>query len=64
MRHETARRIPLRTVAARLTGWPMMAFVAIIFGYYFLATILPIDVIIGRLYPIGHGLRRKRRPCY
>jgi len=26
--------------------------VIIIFGYYFLATILPIDVIIGRLYPL------------
>lgn len=37
---------------ANLTGWPLMAFVAIIFAYYFLATILPIDVIIGRLYPI------------
>lgn len=26
--------------------------IAIIFAYYFLATILPIDVLIGRLYPI------------
>lgn len=29
------------------TGW----YVAAIFGYYFLATILPIDKIIGRFYP-------------
>jgi carbon starvation protein CstA len=31
---------------------PVIAWVAIIFGYYFLATILPIDVLIGRIYPI------------
>ena len=37
---------------ANLTGWPLMLFVVIIFAYYFLATILPIDLIIGRLYPI------------
>ncbi len=37
---------------ANLTGWPLMWFVVAIFAYYFLATILPIDVIIGRLYPI------------
>jgi carbon starvation protein CstA len=30
------------------TGW----YVAAIFGYYFLATILPIDKIIGRFYPL------------
>lgn len=28
-----------------------MLFVAIIFAYYFLATILPVDKIIGRVYP-------------
>ena len=28
-----------------------MFWVAVIFAYYFLATILPIDKIIGRLYP-------------
>ncbi|WP_419785994.1 carbon starvation protein A [Pseudodesulfovibrio sp.] len=30
------------------TGW----YVALIFAYYFLATILPIDKIIGRFYPV------------
>ncbi|MCD8350438.1 MAG: hypothetical protein LUC93_07500 [Planctomycetaceae bacterium] len=35
-----------------LTGWNMTTWVAIIFLYYFMATILPIDVIIGRLYPL------------
>ncbi len=35
-----------------LTGWNVAVWVAIIFAYYFLATILPIDVIIGRLYPL------------
>lgn len=35
-----------------LTGYDKMFWVAIIFVYYFLATILPIDLIIGKLYPI------------
>ncbi len=35
-----------------LTGLAVPAWVAIIFGYYFLATILPIDKIIGRVYPL------------
>ena len=35
-----------------LTDWPLGYWVAIIFAYYFLATILPIDIIIGRLYPL------------
>ncbi len=35
-----------------LTGLAVPAWVAIIFGYYFLATILPVDKIIGRLYPV------------
>lgn len=35
-----------------LSGMPTPYWVAIIFAYYFLATILPIDQIIGRLYPI------------
>ncbi|WP_051261471.1 carbon starvation CstA family protein [Desulfovibrio inopinatus] len=34
-----------------LTGVHTGIFVACIFGYYFLATILPIDKIIGRIYP-------------
>jgi len=35
-----------------LSGMPTPYWVAIIFAYYFLATVLPIDQIIGRLYPI------------
>ena len=35
-----------------LSPLPVMAWVAIIFAYYFLATILPIDKIIGRVYPL------------
>ena len=34
-----------------LTGISMSALVAIIFCYYFIATILPVDKIIGRIYP-------------
>lgn len=41
---------------SQLTGWPVNYWVAAIFGYYFLATILPIDKIIGRLYPIFGAL--------
>lgn len=35
-----------------LTGLPVGAWTAIIFVYYFLATIMPIDKIIGRIYPL------------
>jgi len=35
-----------------LSGMATPYWVAIIFGYYFLATVLPIDKLIGRLYPI------------
>lgn len=35
-----------------MTSLPLMLLVGIIFLYYFLATILPIDKIIGRIYPI------------
>jgi len=35
-----------------MTGLAVPAWVAIIFAYYFLATILPVDKIIGRLYPL------------
>ncbi|GAB7022143.1 carbon starvation CstA family protein [Salidesulfovibrio brasiliensis] len=35
-----------------LTGVSTGLLVAAIFGYYFLATILPIDKIIGRIYPL------------
>ena len=37
---------------SQLTGMHSMLFVAIIFAYYFLATILPVDKIIGRIYPV------------
>ena len=37
---------------SKISGVPIMTWVYIILGYYFLATIMPIDVIIGRLYPI------------
>jgi carbon starvation protein CstA len=40
----------------QLTGWPVNYWVAAIFAYYFLATILPIDKIIGRLYPLFGAL--------
>ena len=35
-----------------MTHLPVAAWVAIIFAYYFLATVLPIDQIIGRIYPL------------
>jgi carbon starvation protein CstA len=35
-----------------LSGMPTPYWVAIIFAYYFLATVLPIDKLIGRIYPI------------
>ncbi|CAG0907903.1 unnamed protein product [Cyprideis torosa] len=41
---------------ANLTGFNVQLLVACIFVYYFLATILPIDKIIGRLYPIFGAL--------
>ncbi len=41
---------------ANMTGMPVWAWVAIIFGYYFFATIVPIDKIIGRLYPVFGAL--------
>ncbi|MGE4318776.1 MAG: carbon starvation protein A [Deferribacterales bacterium] len=37
---------------ANMTSLPVMALVGIIFGYYFLATLLPIHQIIGRIYPL------------
>jgi carbon starvation protein CstA len=37
---------------ANMTSLPVMTLVAIIFAYYFIATILPIDKIIGRVYPL------------
>ena len=41
---------------SQLTGWPVNYWVAAIFAYYFLATILPIDKIIGRFYPLFGAL--------
>jgi carbon starvation protein CstA len=41
---------------SNLTGFNVQILVACIFLYYFLATILPIDKIIGRLYPIFGAL--------
>ena len=37
---------------SKISGIDSMTWVIIIFAYYFLATIMPIDVIIGRIYPI------------
>lgn len=37
---------------AKLSSLSVPVWVAIIFGYYFLATILPINKIIGRVYPL------------
>lgn len=39
-----------------LTGISPTSFVLAIFGYYFLATILPVNTLLGRLYPIFGGL--------
>ena len=42
---------PIRKLMRVFAGIDSMLFVAIIFAYYFLATILPVDKIIGRIYP-------------
>jgi carbon starvation protein CstA len=39
-----------------LTSWSVPMWIAIIFGYYILATVVPVDKIIGRLYPIFGAL--------
>lgn len=39
-----------------LTGFNLQLLIACIFAYYFIATILPIDKIIGRLYPLFGAL--------
>lgn len=36
---------------AALTSWPKEVWLYVIFAYYLLATLLPIDKIIGRIYP-------------
>jgi carbon starvation protein CstA len=44
---------PAKILAGLTPGWANMTFwVWVVFGYYVLATILPIDKIIGRIYPI------------
>ena len=35
-----------------MTGSPMMVWIGVIFVYYVIATLLPIDKIIGRIYPV------------
>jgi carbon starvation protein CstA len=37
---------------AKISGLEASLWVGAIFAYYFLATILPIDKIIGRIYPV------------
>ena len=39
-----------------LTNIPILTLIAIIFGYFFIATIFPIDKIIGKIYPIFGAL--------
>lgn len=39
-----------------LTGMETTLLVALIFGYYFLATVVPIHTIIGRIYPVFGAL--------
>ncbi len=44
---------PAKILAGLTPGWATMTFwVWVVFGYYVLATMLPIDKIIGRVYPI------------
>jgi carbon starvation protein CstA len=41
---------------SKLLGLPVWVWVTVIFAYYFLATMLPIDKIIGNLYPVFGAL--------
>ena len=41
---------------SRLTGYNMQLLIGCIFAYYLLATVLPVDKIIGRFYPLFAGL--------
>ncbi|MDO6611732.1 carbon starvation protein A [Shewanella sp. 1_MG-2023] len=41
---------------SKLTGYDMAIFVGIIFSYYLIATLVPVDKIIGRLYPFFGAL--------
>ncbi|WP_299789796.1 carbon starvation protein A [uncultured Shewanella sp.] len=40
----------------KLTGWDVSIFLGVIFAYYLIATIVPVDKIIGRLYPFFGAL--------
>ncbi len=44
--------LPLESVAFGATSWEMVLVLGIILIYYILATLLPIDKIIGRVYPL------------
>ena len=37
---------------SQMTNLPLWIWLSVVFGYYFIATLLPIDKIIGRFYPI------------
>ena len=39
-----------------MTSWDASIWLAIVFGYYILATLLPIDKIIGNIYPLMGGI--------
>lgn len=41
---------------ANLSHTPLIWWIVAVFGYYFLATLLPVDKIIGRFYPYFAGL--------
>lgn len=43
---------PSSLLTSQITSVPMWVWVVVIFAYYLLATLLPIDKIIGRFYPI------------
>ncbi len=47
---------PADMLHANIGGFPAIGWAALIFGYYFLATVLPIHVIIGRFYPVFGAL--------
>lgn len=38
---------------AKLTGWQVLPWLIVVLAYYFLATLLPVDKIIARFYPIS-----------
>jgi len=40
------------SILENMTGFPRMGFVGFIIVYYLLATVLPIDKIIGKIYPV------------